>query len=611
MGEVLGFLRRHQPFTSLEPDALSRVADSIVEKRFKAGDVILQQGGSPATALFVVRKGSVELVADGRVLDLMGEGEVFGHMSLMTGLEPMATVRAHEDTDCLLLDRDIADEVLGTHEGLSYLTASLRGRVERIGHAAPEVGLGRETVGSLLHGPAVICSAEVSVLDAARAMSTARSSCALIARPDGSLGIVTDVDMRDLLSRGDDPTQQVGGVATVPAVTVGPEAITAEALFLMVKGGFHHLPVVDGTGDVLGIVTESDVVGFGADSPSVLRSRIERASTVAMAVGAVSELPKAISALVDARLDPVHIGHVVGATIDALVHRLLDLAFSELGPPPVPWAWLAFGSLGRHEQALHTDQDHGIAYAGTEADEEELDPYFESVAVFVTDALELAGLPRCRGNIMSVSRGLRQSLPGWVAAYRKWIAETNPLGTGVAAIISDGRRVAGPLDVEPVLHAVVRSARSAPRFLQRLAKHGLANTPPTGFFRDFIVESTGEHAGALDLKHRGILPITDLARFLTVQAGVTAGRTLERLRLAVEAGALEDDERVALEEAFRLLWQLRLEHQLSRLRAGESADDYVDPKRLAPVTRQALKESFRTIARTQRGLRTVVAWGAT
>lgn len=611
MDEVPGFLRRHPPFASLEPDVLARVAGAVEERRFRAGDVIIQQGGVPASALFVVRTGAVELVADGKILDLMGQGELFGHMSLMTGLEPVATVRANEDTDCLLLDRDIADEVLGTHEGLSYLAGSLRGRVERIGHARTDVGLGRETVGSLLHGSAVICSPEASVLDAARAMSAARSSCALIAQQDGSLGIVTDVDLRDLMSRGDDPTRQVRGVATVPAVTVGPETITAEALFLMVKGGFHHIPVVDGSGDVLGIVTESDVVGFGADSPTVLRSRIERASTVDAAVGAVSELPNAISALVDARLDPVHVGHVVGATIDALVQRLLELAFSELGQPPVAWAWLAFGSLGRHEQALHTDQDHGIAYAGTEEDEEELDPYFESVAVFVTDALERAGLPRCQGNIMSVSRGLRRSLPGWVTAYGKWIAERNPVGIGVAAIISDARRVAGPLDAEPVLHAVIRSARSAPGFLQRLAKHGLANTPPTGFFRDFIVESTGEHAGTLDLKHRGILPITDLARFLAVRAGVTAGRTLDRLRLSVETGALEDDERVALEEAFRLLWQLRLEHQLRRLRAGERADDHVDPKRLAPVTRQALKESFRTIARTQRGLRTAVTWGAT
>jgi signal-transduction protein with cAMP-binding, CBS, and nucleotidyltransferase domain len=47
---------------------------------------------------------------------------------------------------------------------------------------------------------------------------------------------------------------------------------------------------------------------------------------------------------------------------------------------------------------------------------------------------------------------------------------------------------------------------------------------------------------------------------------------------------------------------VRLKHHVARVRAGEPPDDFVDPSELGPVTRQALKEAFKVIARGQKGL---------
>jgi CBS domain-containing protein len=602
--DAAAFLARFGPFDEIDADQLRHAAEGARQERFPAGTVIIQRSGAPSESLYVVFEGSVEVVGEGEVLDEMHAGDSFGEMSLITGEEPVATIRAKEDTTCLLLDRDAAVDILGTRPGAAYLTASLRRRFDHLSTAADRAPIrsADTSVGSLIRAKPVVCDPTDLVASVARAMVEAHASAAVVTLGSG-LGIITDVDLRTkVIACSLDLSTLASEIATVPVATIAEDALAAEALFQMVRGGFHHLPVVSSTGAVIGIVTETDVIGFGADSPFSIRSAIERAPDEDAAVQAATRLRGSVAALVDGGVDAVHIGHVVGATIDILTRRLLDLAFEEHGDPPVAWAWLAFGSLGRREQALHTDQDHGIAYDGTRDDEERLDPYFERVADSVTRGLESAGLPRCEGNMMAVSSGLRRPLPDWVDALGSWMRGRDQHAAEIAAIVLDFRQVAGPLDVEPALDAVVREAGSEPGFARWMMKHALEWKPPTGRMRDFVVEGSGEHAGSLDVKHGGIMPITDLARTLAVSAGVTSHRTLDRLRLSSEAGVIDGPTYVGLEEAFRLLWQLRLEHQVECVRSGTAPHDFVDPEALSPLRRQGLREALRIVSRAQRAV---------
>ena len=59
-----------------------------------SGAVILQRGQGTANHLFVVREGAAEIVDDGRVIDEVGEGDVFGMWSLLDQVAPTATVRS-------------------------------------------------------------------------------------------------------------------------------------------------------------------------------------------------------------------------------------------------------------------------------------------------------------------------------------------------------------------------------------------------------------------------------------------------------------------------------------------------------------------------------------
>jgi CBS domain-containing protein len=148
-----------------------------------------------------------------------------------------------------------------------------------------------------------------------------------------------------------------------------------------------------------------------------------------------------------------------------------------------------------------------------------------------------------------------------------------------------------------------------PELLRMLARFALSFRPPTGFLRDFVVEHSGERRGQLDLKHGGLIPIADLARWAGMAAGVASAPTLERLRAAEAAGTMESGEASVLAEAFGFITGLRLDHQVGQLRRGEPPDDFIDPKTLNPLARSYLREAFRAVASVQASLSAELSLG--
>jgi signal-transduction protein with cAMP-binding, CBS, and nucleotidyltransferase domain len=338
-----------------------------------------------------------------------------------------------------------------------------------------------------------------------------------------------------------------------------------------------------------------------------LADTIERADQQEAAIASAREIPDLACALLDDGADAVKIGQVIGSSIDALTRRLLAFAIDDLGEPPVPWAWLALGSEARLEQALHTDQDHALAYELGDRPVAEVDPYFAELAERVTAGIEAAGIPRCKGDAMAITPGLRRSVESWATAFHDWMTDAGREGSIFSSITFDHRRVAGPLDIEPPFHAVIAKAASGyAGFFVHLAHRALDHKPPTGFIRNFVVESKGEHAGRLDIKHGGVTIISNLARVYTIRAGRSEKGTLDRLRAGEETGQISDEDHQTLEEAFRLLWQIRLEHQVRQVRAGTEPDDFVDPAELGTIARLGLKEAFRIIRSEQQGLATLI-----
>ena len=602
--DIAGFLKLYAPFDELDGDRLGAVAGAVEIEHVPQGTVVLQQGGAPASHLYVVRKGAVELLDDGRLLDLLGEGEVFGQFSLLAHEGPTVTVRAHEDTLCYLIPEDVADEILETSAGQAFVIGSMRRRIrsaaERTQPEGPDPRL--TPIGMLVRRAAVTAEPGMPVAEAAQRMAAERVSSLLIPMR-GGWGIVTDQDLRTrVVAVRKSFESPVETVATFPAMTLDAETPAGEALLRMFADGVHHFPVGDGDGHVTGVVTDTDLMGLTRHSPFAIKSAIERAGSPDEVAAAGRDLPAVVVAMVDVNADPVDVGKVVALVVDTMTERLLHLGLAAEGDPPCSWAWLALGSAARHEQALKTDQDHALAFDPDGADPASVDPYFARLAEFVTAGLEAAGIPRCNGDAMAVHSALRKPIDSWVATFQSWIDDPDPTSSILASIGYDFRKVAGPLDAEPALDNALRLARERPAFLRHLSRRALDLKPPTGFFRDLVVEHQGEHAGRLDVKHGGISIINNLARAYSTEAGVAAKGTISRLQGAAGAGVLDADVAGELTEAFHFLWGIRLDHQASQVRAGEAPDDFVDPAELGPLARSGLKEAFRVITRAQRML---------
>jgi CBS domain-containing protein len=602
--DIPSFLRLYPPFDDLSEERLAEVVRHTHIEFYPVGHLIMQQGGRPASFLYMIRTGAVEFVDGTQVADVLYEGEVFGFVSLLTALAPAFTIRAQEETICYLVDQEIARELLSTRRGLSFLAAGLRRR-EVSALRGPEQETAdpwRTKVGTLVRRPPLSAAISSSVREAAELMTREHVTSLLVQQANG-MGIVTDKDLRSrVLAAGRSPDTAIGEVLTHPVVTVEADATVAEVIAVMLERGIHHVPVLAAGGDVLGVVTDLDLVGIEHTTPFVLKSDVDHAATAEDAVEAARRLPEAVVALVSSNADPIDIGHAVAVTIDALTRRLLELGIHKLGDPPCPWAWVALGSEARQEQGLATDQDNALVVDPRDTPFQMVDPYFERLASFVNDHLEEAGIPKCRAGVIASNAEWRDTTLNWQQRFRGWVHDPGRTGSAFTGIAFDYRVVAGPLEIQPLLDAVIREAGAEDAFVRHLAKLAVDTRPPTGLLKNSVVDAKGKSVRAFDVKDGGITPITNLARVYSIMAGLIENRTLRRLQGAATAGRIDEQTRLGLEEAFRLLWQVRLEHQARLVSRGTPADDMVDPASLGPLSRQGLKEAFRMIERAQDGL---------
>jgi CBS domain-containing protein len=594
--DIPSFLRSHPPFDELDEDELASVVLATRIEFFPEYQVILAQDGEPASFLYVVRKGSVEVLDGDLVIDLHQEGEVFGFVSLLTGERPALTARAAEETICYLIEPAVAEDILATKEGASFLSRSVRRReLKVLERAEPRADPWTLPARTLVARRPVAVAETDTVRAVAERMATERVSSALV-RVGEAWGIVTDRDLRTrVLAEGRGPEHLVAEVASTPLLSLPEDATIGDVLGTMLERGIHHVPLADGSGAIVGVLTDTDLMALERRSAFQVRRGIERAADPRAASRLALAVPETTADLIEAGVDALEVAHVITVTTDVLTTRLLSLAIERLGEPPGGWAWLALGGEARQELSLVSDQDNALVFASDE--DPSADAYFARLAAVVNDGLASAGIPRCRSGVIASNVAWRGSVERWCGRFRSWIAD--PDGSRMPAVALDHRVVAGALDVDEAFAPILADGSADRAWLRHLARAAVERPPPKGFLRDAVIEARGTSAVVLDARDAGIATITALARIQGLRAGVHDRRTVRRLRGAVAGGRIGGEVGTALEEAFQLLWRIRLGHQVARVRAGAPPDDDVDPRSLGPLARQALKEAFRLIDRAQ------------
>lgn len=604
MHDIAEFLRSHPPFDGLDEEALASVAASAEIEFYAARSPILDSAEAVAAFAYVVRRGSVELMVDGHLLDLMEEGEMFGFVSLLSEGPLGFVARAGEDTLVYRIPADVIRPVLEQPASVRFMVQRMDKRVHLLAglESEPPLSAAGRPVGELIRAPALVCPAATSVQEAAMRMAEAGATCVMVDIGDG-LGIVTDRDIRTrVVAAGAGPDTPLSDVMTAPAWTVSADRMATEALLEMLDHGIRHLPVLSAGRRLLGVLDDVDLMANERRAPFHLRSSIAHSADAKEVAEATAELPDTVVALYDAGLPPAAICRTIASIHDTVTRRLIEFAHGELGRPPVPYTWLATGSFGRFEPFPSSDADSAIAWDGPD-DDPDVRRAIVALAEHVLERLEACGFrPDTKGAVASNPLFAR-SIEDWERAAGSWVEQPDRnRGLLLLSVVVESDPVWGATAVADHLFNVFAHTSGRERMLTRLAAAALLERPPTGFLRNVVLHSSGERKGVLDIKRHGLVPIQALARWSGLVAGVSAASTRARLRASLEAGTLKPDDVAILRGAFELFSALRMEHQVGQLRAGEDPDDLIEPKSLAPLTRTSLKEAFRAVARVQRGV---------
>jgi CBS domain-containing protein len=170
----------------------------------------------------------------------------------------------------------------------------------------------------------------------------------------------------------------------------------------------------------------------------------------------------------------------------------------------------------------------------------------------------------------------------------------------LSSIFFDLRSVYGSTTLlQELQNETLEQSRKASIFLAYMAANALTHKPPLGFFRRFVLINDGEHNEAFDIKHRGIVPITDIARQLALSEGIPATNTTERLLAVGRTKALSDEMSENLLDALAFIAELRICHQARQIRRGLATDNYLSPNKLSELDRKHLKDAFGVIQEMQ------------
>jgi CBS domain-containing protein len=117
-------------------------------------------------------------------------------------------------------------------------------------------------LGKICTKPVVTASAQMTVDQAARAMRSKNVGALVVVNAGRPVGMLTDRDIVvEVVARGMDPEEvRVGDVMVKKPVTIRQDLGVFDAARAFAKTGVRRLPVVTGSGVLVGVITMDDVI---------------------------------------------------------------------------------------------------------------------------------------------------------------------------------------------------------------------------------------------------------------------------------------------------------------------------------------------------------------
>jgi CBS domain-containing protein len=618
-GQIVFFLSNLEPFSFLPKEEIERVAAHIQAVHHDPGAVIYVQGRSRVGYLYIIQEGSAEryFEKEGQktMLDILGEGEMYGGISILVndGIS-VRTMRVVEPTNFYLLPTKIFQQLCHKHPAFSEFFTDIFGRRMMERSYASIISKTRrswEGDGQFFNRPVVdVCSlspvfgrTEQPIRDIAQLMLKENASAIFLkSAKDDVVGLVTEQDLaQKVLAAGLGPDQPVSKIMSSPLQTIAWNAPTFEAYLDMLKGNIRHLGVTDADEMVMGILSDRSLLMAQGQSPLFMFQEIGAAESVSELAEIYRRLPPLIRGMISAGAKASNLTRFISAVADTILKKVMNFTLRELGDPPVPFVFMVLGSEGRMEQTLKTDQDNAIVFENvSEKELPDVRAYFLKYGELACGMLDEIGYDFCTGGVMAKNPQWCQPIAVWQNYFSEWIHAAKAKDLLHSSIFFDFRCGYGKEAlVEDLRQSLFALLKGWSGFFRHLTENALYFKPPLGFFRNFVVESKGEHRSKFDIKG-AMMPVTDLARILALKHLVEETNTLDRLHHLQLMEVLADGQYDELERMYSFLMQLRFARQVSAiLDENKAPDNYINTDKLTGIEQKMLKEIFRRIEQFQ------------
>lgn len=618
-GQGLHFLHGLAPFSFLPMADLEKMAAAVSIINYPKDTILFAQGRSQIDYLYIIQKGAAERYFEENdketLRGLLGEGDMYGGISMLVndGIA-IRTLRVSEDTYFYILPKKLFLEACQKHGAFSdFFTDTFGKRMLDRSYAeiiARNRKPGEQTteffnrpVESTYNKDLVFCDQNMPIQAAAAVMSEHNTSSIFVREPRGKfVGVVTDNDLRKkVTAAGYDILKPVSDIMSSPLSMISKKALLFEALMEMMQKNIKHLAVTDDEDKVVGVITNRDLLRAQGQSPLFIVREIIQAKFINQIVQVRQQVPRLIETLINTGSKARNVTGLLTTVSDTILQKIIGFALDEFGPPPVNFVFMILGSEGRKEQTLKTDQDNAIVFEDVPSGSlKKVTQYFLKFSERVCNWLDEAGYALCKGGIMAKNANWCQPLSAWKSYFRRWIHTAEPEALLRASIFFDFRAGYGAEElIVDLRQYLFKELADWPGFFRHMAENAMYFTPPIGFFRNFVVESEGEHRDAFDIK-AAMQPIVDYARIYALNNQIDQTNTLERLNQLLVIKKISPAQHNELETAYSYMMQQRLARQVKAMVEENAApNNYINPKKLSRIEQTMLKEIFKRVEKFQ------------
>ena len=629
VNRVTEFLKRFPPFSFLEKADLDLVAKAVEIQYLEKGETLFHQGDVARPHFFILKEGIIHLVENSskgeQIHEVCDEGDVFGVLALLGKRPYLLTSKVVENCLIYAIPVAIFEKILeeNSRVALFFAAGFAAGQVvvrQDLSEGQRARGAFKSASGdhSLLifsdqsqinfSEKVLKCGPDTTIQHAAKLMADAQvSSIVICDENDFPQGILTDKDLRSrVLAPGISTKNPVWAVMTSPVITRKKQDGFSNLYLTMIRHRLHHLVLtVDGSeqSPVAGILSDHDIFLSMGNSPAVLIHALMNTLEVGDMRIIRDRAEQMLRYYLENEISMEFVASVMTEINDVIISQALEIVQQKLQADypemaKVRFCFLSMGSEGREEQLLRTDLDNAILYQDVpEKLQSKAAEYFQKLGEGIVEVLLACGFDPCPGKIMASNPEWVQPLSVWKNYFSEWILHPSPEALMKVSIFFDYRAVVGSKALAKELtEHIYQEIAEKQIFLNFLAQNALKNPPPLGFFKDFVVEKSGENRDQFDIKSRAMLPLTDLARLLVLSHRIVGiNNTFKRFEKLSELEPGNSELFSQAGKAYEILMRMRALEGLHTRSNGR----YIQPNSLGKLQRQLLKNAFSPISELQ------------